>query len=133
MNLKINSLIHRLYTPIKYICSSGISFLMDQLLFNMFAKLCTENFFLIIAKLIARIFSSLFNFLFNSKAVFQNKNKNSIYKYYTLVGIQALISSFSIFIFKNIFDELPVSVISVLVDIIIFFVNYFAQKEWVFR
>ena len=97
MKLKINSLL----TPVKYIFSSGISFVVDQLLFNLLMFILKDNIFIIISKLIARAISSLLNFLLNSKVVFKNKGKNAIIKYYLLVVVQALVSSFSTYKYSS--------------------------------
>lgn len=129
MKLKINSLL----TPVKYIFSSGISFVVDQLLFNLLMFILKDNIFIIISKLIARAISSLLNFLLNSKVVFKNKGKNAIIKYYLLVVVQALVSSFSIYVLKLILKNIQVGLISIVVDIVIFIVNYFVQKEWIFK
>ncbi len=133
MKSRINNLVSKLYTPVKYLFSSGISFVIDQLLFNILIFFYKKNAFVIVAKLIARAISSLINFFLNSKLVFSSKDRNSIFKYYALVMIQALISSLSIYILKNIFTELSVSLISICVDIIIFIINYVIQKEWIFK
>lgn len=129
MKLKINSLL----TPVKYIFSSGISFVVDQLLFILLMFILKDNIFIIISKLIARAISSLLNFLLNSKVVFKNKGKNAIIKYYLLVVVQALVSSFSIYVLKLILKNIQVGLISIVVDIVIFIVNYFVQKEWIFK
>ena len=129
MKLKINSLL----TPVKYVFSSGISFVVDQLLFNLLMFILKDNIFIIISKLIARAISSLLNFLLNSKVVFKNKGKNAIIKYYLLVVVQALVSSFSIYVLKLILKNIQVGLISIVVDIVIFIVNYFVQKEWIFK
>ncbi len=129
MKLKINSLL----TPVKYIFSSGISFVVDQLLFNLLMFILKDNIFIIISKLIARAISSLLNFLLNSKVVFKNKGKNAIIKYYLLVVVQALVSSFSIYVLKLILKNIQVGLISIVVDIVIFIVNYFVQKELIFK
>jgi len=115
---------------IKYIFSSGTSFLLDLLLFSIF------NFFIdniILATVMARVLSSLYNYFMNSRIVFKNYTKSSIYKYYLLVVIQMFISAFLVsgisLVFKNIND----TIIKFFVDIIIFIVNYFIQKEVIFK
>ena len=119
--------------PIKYLFSAGISFSIDQLLFWILTLISSEGIFIIIFKLIARASSSFINFILNSKVVFKNKGKNAIIKYYILVIVQAIISSFSIYILKMFITNIPIIFISIFVDIIIFIVNYFVQKELIFK
>ena len=98
---------------IKYIFSSGSSFFIDILLFTIF------NYFfnnILISTIIARIISSLYNYFINSRLVFKNYTKSSIIKYYCLVIIQMFVSAFLVSMFSN-----------------IFIINYFIQKEVVFK
>lgn len=133
MKLIENNFVKKIIVPIKYIFSSGISFLIDQFLFNLILFFFKKNSFIIISKLIARAISSFINYLLNANVVFQNKNKNSILKYYGLVVVQAFVSSFLIYLIKIIFDEFNVGIISILVDVMIFVVNYYVQKKYIFN
>ena len=133
MKLKENSMFNRYFIIIKYLFSSGICFVSDQVLFNLFYMLFSNDIFIIPCKLIARAISSIMNYIMNSKVVFQKSNKSSIYKYFTLVVVQAIISSLLIYILKQVFSNAYIAIISICVDIVIFFVNYFIQKELIFK
>ena len=119
--------------PIKFVLSSGISFLIDQFLFFLFTLFLNTGIFIIVSKILARAISSLFNYMCNSRFVFKNKSKNAIIKYYSLVIIQALVSSFLIYLVKLLLSNLSLVLISVCIDIIIFVINYFIQKELIFK
>ncbi len=83
----------------------------------------------------ARILSSFYNYLMNRNAVFQSDKKGmdtkTFVKYYILVVIQMLVSSGLVFIgyrllkIEELFVKIPV-------DILLFMVNYFVQKKFIF-
>ena len=133
--IKDSLMIYKLF--IKYIISSLSSFILDILLFTMFVNILPEFNLngithIVIATIIARIISALYNFLINAKVVFKNKNKVSIIKYFILCIVQMFISAFTV---SSIFKLLNVNVtiIKVIVDTIIFIINFVIQREWVFK
>lgn len=130
--MKTKKIINRGYVLVKYFFSAGISFIIDQLLFNILMLIFKKNSFIIICKLFARAVSSLINYFLNANVVFKGRSKNAVIKYYLLVIIQAFVSSISIYILKNVFSCIHVSIISIVVDCIIFVVNYFVQKKYIF-
>lgn len=123
-------------TFIKYIFSAGSSFVLDLGLFTLFNYVFGifmgyES--IIVATIIARILSSLYNFMINSKYVFKQYSKGMFIKYYILVIIQMLVSSLLVyFINKYLIDTFAV-IIKFVVDIILFIINYFIQKGVVFK
>ena len=123
----------------KYILSSLGSFVVDIILFSIFVKILPDIQWLkgvittiVIATIIARVISSLFNFAINSKIVFKHSTKSSIIKYFILVIIQMLISAFVV---SKLFKILGISstLIKIIVDVIIFIVNFVIQREWIFK
>ncbi len=133
--IKDSIMIYKLF--MKYIISSLSSFILDILLYTLFVSLLpkfgiggiTE---IVVATVIARIISSLYNFVINSKIVFKNQNKNSIIKYFILCGVQMFISAFAV---SELFKLLQINstLIKVVVDTIIFIINFVIQREWVFK
>ena len=129
---------------IKYIISAGLSFLIDLILFKFFTVILKffliKNISIIFATIIARIISSLFNYLINRNHVFNNKvekNKQFIdyatcIKYYALVLVQMLVSGTLVSYVYNIIN-LDEIFIKIPVDIIIFIVNYIIQKKFIFK
>ena len=122
---------------IKYIISALSSFLLDILLYAFIVNLLPEINLgaiteIVIASIIARIISSIYNFSVNSKVVFKSSNKKSLTKYFILVILQMFISAFSV---SAIFKVLQINstLIKIVVDTIIFVINFVIQREWVFK
>ncbi len=133
--IKDSIIIYKMF--IKYIIASLSSFILDILIFWMLIKIfpqfkvgiITE---IVVVTIIARILSSTYNFFINAKMVFKNANRTSIIKYFILVVLQMLISAFTvseIFLFTHISS----TVIKVIVDAVIFIINFIIQREWVFK
>lgn len=133
--IKDSIIIYKLFA--KYIISSLSSFIVDILLFSLFVSLLpkinlrgiTE---IVIATILARIISATYNFIINSKVVFKNQNKSSIIKYLILSIVQMFISAFAV---SELFKLLHINstLIKVIVDTIIFIINFVIQREWVFK
>lgn len=115
---------------IKYFFSSGSSFILDILLFSLFNYLFNN---ILLSTILARIISSFYNYLINSRFVFKKYSKNSIIKYYCLVIIQMFVSGFSVNFISHLLFKINDSIIKFFVDIIIFIINYFIQKEVIFK
>ena len=104
---------------IKYLFSSGSSFVIDLILFSLF-NYCFKNIFL--STVLARIFSSLYNYFINSRIVFKNYTRSSIFKYYLLVIIQMFVSAGAVSLVSDLLNKVN--------DIIIkFFVAMFPIKR----
>ena len=133
--IKDSIIIYKLFA--KYIISSLSSFIVDILLFTLFVSLLpkinlkgiTE---IVIATILARIISATYNFIINSKVVFKNQSKNSIIKYFILCIVQMFISAFAV---SALFELLHINstMIKVVVDTVIFIINFVIQREWVFK
>ena len=119
-----------LFRIFKYIFSAGSSFLLDLILYTIFNFILKS---IILSTIIARILSSFYNYLFNSRIVFKNSNKKTIIKYYCLAVIQMFASAIFVSILSNIFVNINSTIIKFFVDIVIFIVNYIIQKEMVFK
>lgn len=133
--IKDSIMIYKLF--VKYIVSALSSFLVDILLFALLVHLLPDIHTgvitsIVVATVIARVISSLYNYGVNSKLVFKNKGATSIVKYYILVIIQMFVSAFVVSeLFK--LTNMNSTFIKVLVDLIIFVINFFIQREWVFK
>lgn len=119
-----------IFRVIKYVFSAGSSFIVDLLFFTLFNYLFTK---IILATIFARIISSLYNYTINSRLVFKNYSKTSIFKYYILVIIQMIVSAVSVSLLYNLFNNINSTIIKFFIDLIIFVINYFIQKEVVFK
>lgn len=122
---------------IKFGLSSVTSFLIDILLYAVFIKLFKmydiEN-YILVATILARVISSVFNYTCNKKFVFDNKDKNIkiFIKYYMLCAIQMLTSAFIVKLIYEI-EYGRTLLIKVVVDIFLSFISYFIQKRIVFK
>lgn len=120
---------------VKYIISAISSFVLDIILFAIFMKMLPSSikYEIVISTIFARVISSLYNYMVNSKLVFKKSKKSSMVKYFVLVIVQMLASGFIVdLLSKNVFSFNP-TLIKVIVDSIIFVVNFFVQREWVFK
>ena len=124
---------------LKYIVSAFISFALDLILFSLFSFLLKKGIgdkSIFIATIMARVISSLVNYFINRNKVFKNnENKmdvKTLTKYYLLVIIQMLVSATvvtSIYKSVHIYETL----IKIPVEIVLFMVNYFVQKKFIFN
>ncbi len=137
---RIRILIRRYRIFIKYTLSAGIAFGIDLILFTVFNHLLiplTDDKAIIFSTIAARILSSLLNYSINRNKVFENKKKNFYDKktftyYYLLVIIQLCISAISVFVIHK-FIIVDATIIKIPVDIVIFIINYFVQKNIIFK
>lgn len=117
---------------VKYIVSALSSFLIDIILFSIIIGLF-NNIEILIATIIARVISSIYNYTINKKAIFKKSNKSSIYKYFILVIIQMFISGLSVSYISSLLINIPSVLIKIIIDAIIFLINFIVQREWVFK
>lgn len=120
---------------IKYLFSAGSSFVIDLILFTIFNYLLKDlgSISIIVATIIARILSSLYNYFLNSRFVFGNYDKSSIIKYYALVVIQMIVSATSVYLLSMVFAKINDTIIKMVIDVVIFIVNYIIQKRVIFK
>ena len=136
---KILNLIKKHIVFLKYIISSGISFVLDLSLFTIFNIILKQNIgtnSIFVATILARVISSLINYLLNRNSVFKKNNNmidsTTLVKYYTLVIIQMLISATVVSSLYKIFSVYEL-IIKIPVEIILFLINYFIQKIFIFN
>jgi len=86
------------------------------------------------ANIIARIISSMYNFAINYKLVFNSNanKKQAAVKYFILVLIQMVNSTWMVSLGTFLWPKASEVVIKIIVDLIIFFINYLIQKRLVF-
>lgn len=119
-----------------YVLSAGSSFFIDLLLFTIFNALFSKFLgygSIIVATILARVLSSLYNFLINSKYVFKKYSRKMLIEYYVLVVIQMLLSSTLVYLINRFLFDTFATVIKFFVDIILFIINYFIQKLIIFK
>lgn len=135
----MKKLINRLTdkTFLKYIFSAGTSFLLDLALFQLFLIVFKGVFpdgYIIISTIVARILSSIYNFILNRRLVFRSSNKvsNDIIKYYALSISQMIASSVSVHFLCMIINTYEI-IIKLCVDIVLFLISYNIQKKIIFK
>ncbi len=135
----------------KYIFSAIVSTLVDLVLFFIlnlvFTRTITEGFtvfghsftsgwlVVFLATAGARIVSSFLNYKINRHVVFKSDARNSMIKYYILAVIQLCVSATLVYLISHSFGEGSFlrTLCKVLVDTVLFFINFRVQKAWVFK
>ncbi|MBQ2473380.1 MAG: bifunctional glycosyltransferase family 2/GtrA family protein [Lachnospira sp.] len=128
-------------TAFKYTLCSISSWVIDNLLFNIFSFIfvaaVSRDIRILLATVIARIMSSFYNYLMNAKLVFKSQRsmKTTFIKYYILwIGIMLcsflLVDLFTWLLGLNL--QLT-ALCKIIVDLCLFFASYNIQKKWVFK
>lgn len=123
---------------IKYSAVSLISCAVDIILFEIILlnlRLDLDETILITTStVIARIISSLVNYTLNKKVSFKSKKnvKSTIVKYYALCIIQMIASAMLVSVIYH-FTGIAEVIIKIVVDTIIFFINYRIQRVVIFN
>ena len=123
----------------KFIFASLSSFVIDILLFSLFVKMfrgtfSTNDLYITISTVSARIISAVWNFTLNRKTVFKSKeNLSSTAVKYTILAVcQLACSAGLVTLFFHIFGANE-TVIKIIVDSCLFLLSYQIQRELVFR
>ena len=122
---------------IKYSIVAGISVVIDLLLFELFLNILNiqvETTLIVISTVLARIISSVINFTLNKKLSFKSdkKVKDTIFKFAALCIIQMFVSGFTVAGIYNL-THLPEVLIKIVVDTILFFINFIVQRKFIFN
>ncbi len=129
--LKDSLAIYKLF--FKYFFAAISSFILDISLFTLLLNLDLPfKKYIILCTIIARVISSIYNYLLNKQLVFKKFTKKSFYKYYCLVFVQMIVSALSVDALYNIFKINEVH-IKMIVDLLIFIINFYIQRDWVFK
>lgn len=133
--LKDSLLIYAIF--FKFILSSIASALVDILAFYFFISIfknITPQFYIYIATFLARVISSIVNFIVNKKTVFgdKSKDKHTIFRYYSLCIVQLSISAILVHTIFSI-SKINETIIKLITDTILFFISFNIQREWVFK
>lgn len=130
----------------KYASTSGVSTIIDISLFTLLDKLLLPltgldpnikilwgvSLSVLIANSLARLFSSGFNYKANKSFVFQvDKCKGAFPRYIILASLVLMVSTTLISILSSLFTA-DKTILKILVDTVLFFVNYRLQRSWVF-
>lgn len=120
----------------KFIFSSVCSFLIDIALFAVFVRILAgvSDHYILFSAYLARAISSLFNYQMNKTQVFKadDGSRSPLIKYVFLCIVQIVVSSFAT---EWLFQALKIDVtgIKIIVDVLLFFISFQIQRNWVFR
>lgn len=125
----------------KFLLSSGFSALIDYGIFTLLVCLMAgeidRSVRLLVATVVARVISSVCNYVMNRKAVFASTASvnRSLAKYYILCICQTAASYGLVYLFTRMLgvEGFLESLIKLAVDIMLFFISFQIQKRWVFR
>ena len=122
-----------IYKPVaKFVISSLLSAIIDFVLLFIF-KGITNN--LLYYVVLARIISSLFNFIVNRNIVFNNKTgklSSHFIKYYTLAAVILVLNYLSLHLLNEIIG-MPLVIAKIIVEIVLYTLSFIAQKRIVFK
>lgn len=123
-------------TVFTYLLSSGLSFIVDIISFSIILYFIKDRFVdaILLSSYVARAISSVVNYIVNKKYVFKNEKKRNykaFIEYFLLVIINITISGLLVTKVYN-YIHLNATFIKVIIDSIIFVVNYFLQKLIIF-
>lgn len=129
---------------IKFMLSSFSSFLIDILMYWLLGYILRPfindetyiygiSVLIILRTVLARVVSSVYNFLMNKNVVFKSRDKSSsvAVKYYVLAVIQLTVSALLV---NYALLFIPYSTIrKVIIDTLLFVLSFIVQREWVFK
>ena len=127
--------------PALYVLSSVLSWVVDTGLFRLGLALFGGAFgeaTAAVCNVIARVFSSFFNFNLNNRMVFQSREPygKALLRYYLLAVPQLAASTLLLSLFVWLFrvqSDNGSTLVKILVDGGLFVASFFIQKFWVFR
>lgn len=132
-SIKIYKILGRQF--FRYIVASVCSFVLDILLFYIFCRIFSGfGAYIAISTVVARVFSSTFNFLINYKKVFRSQASvaGAALRYFALVVVQMAASAALVTLFVRLIGCNEV-VVKVIVDTILFFISFKVQQMLVFK
>ncbi|NBJ92731.1 glycosyltransferase [Parablautia muri] len=122
----------------KFLFSSLSSCIIDLVLFSMFCFFMRDMqwgdlTYIMLATVLARILSALYNYLINLKIVFQSESsvKTSLPRYALLAVVQMLLSGFLVDRLHSVFGGVEV-LTKIPVDVLLFFLSFVIQREFVY-
>lgn len=121
----------------KFIASSLSSAIVDVSLFTVMTLLLKPvlpDMYILAATVIARVVSSVVNYIINHKTVFKAREGNikSVIRYYLLCAVQMLCSAALVYCGVSIL-MINETISKLIVDIALFLISFYIQREWVFK
>lgn len=132
----------RIYALIlEYLFSSAAASVIDALAFYLFKRFGVAAFLPIpptfTAAFLARVISSLVNYLVNARVVFGGRaNRRSLARYYILAAVQIALSASLVFLAEHVLaitSPALSTLVKIVIDVVLFFFSFRVQHRWVFR
>lgn len=119
---------------VKYIGASVISFLFEYVLFLVFCAVFKGmgETRILLSYALSRLLSGGLNYTLNRRVVFRSNAKNTFIKYFLLWLTAGTLGSLGSYLICTVWG-LPDIVCKILVDVPLFFMNYFIQREFIFK
>ena len=122
-------------TPLRFATASFGCAVIDVILFTLLTYLMPASLVwnVAIATVLARIISGGINFIINRKMIFKNDGKahKQAERFFILFFCIMILSM--VFVSLLSFVPIPVTVIKIIVDLLLWTVNYTVQRKWVFK
>lgn len=129
----------RIYSTIlKYLASSLMTVAIDLFVFGVMVSILKSFmgniYYVFFSSATAKVFSGIFNFVFNKKIVFYSDGSllRELLKYTALCVLHIVCSSALVVLLTQMII-MPEVVAKMFVDVLLFFVIYYIQRVWVFR
>lgn len=128
----------KIYTVfLRYLLSALSSFLLDIAAFSLFVLLLKAAFpvrYIFLSTVLARVFSSAFNYFANRNLVFQaDQGAATAVRYYLLALLQMAASGLLVMCLYTAFPHSGETLLKIPVDTALFFLSFYIQRKWVFR
>lgn len=121
---------------LKYLLSALASFLLDIAAFSLLVfvlKGAVPVHYIFVSTILARLISSMFNYVVNKNLVFKgDKGRGTAVKYYALALLQMIASGLLVTYIYAAIPAVGETLVKVLVDTGLFFASFYIQKKWVF-
>ena len=119
-------------TSISSIISAGVDLSVFYFLSTVFER---EYFYVVLATVIARLFSGTVNFLINKFYAFQSTGrvKVELVSYTILFIIKMILSSLIVAYLSTTFTETSETLIKIIVDVILFFTSFYIKDKYIFN
>lgn len=119
-------------TSISSIISAGVDLSVFYFLSMVFKR---EYFYVVLATVIARLFSGTVNFLINKFYAFQSTGRVRVelVSYTILFIIKMILSSLIVAYLSTTFMDTSETLIKIIVDVILFFASFYIQDKYIFN
>ena len=113
----------------KFSFSSLISFIIDYSLYTIVIMISNNT---ILSNILARIISSIVNYVLNKRIVFKSKNSKviEIIKYYSLAVVILIVNTLILKLLSNYIYPL---IAKLLTELILFIISFIIQKKYIFK